>query len=657
MHLELAHHACVRARGTTVALAARDAALLAWLALEGPTPRARLAAMLWPGSDLGAARNTLRQRLFQLRKLVGADLVSGTHTLALGADVEHDLEDSDNVLGAMPDEIGGEFAAWLEQQRGRRRGRTRAMLVELSQMAEGAGDFADALSHAQELLALEPLSEDAHRRVIRLHYLRGDRAAALLAFDRCEKSLKDEVGAAPSAETLALLATISAARPPALPAVGQAVPASVLLPPRMIGRDDELAALHRAWQSAQVLALIGEAGLGKTRLLQALVESHDGVVRAAGRPGDAGVPFATLARLLRAVTARGEAAAGSDGQLPAGTRTEIARVLPEFDVSGGRHTGEGQRLVMQRAVRSLLAAQADLSGLVVDDLHFADEASLDMLRSLIDEDSDPEHAAARPLRWALAYRPAEAGSPVQALHDALVEQARLAPIALAPLGVEALAALVDSLGLPGVDGKALAPGLLRRTGGNPLFVLETLKQAWVERTLDRLADAALLPRPLSVGRLIERRIAQLSPARADAGAGGQHRRHGLRHRHGRAGAAGHGDAVRRWAQRTRGGAGDAWQRLRARPGPRCRARQRAGDDCRAHPCQGRRVARAACRARRPASPGTGSKPTRPCAPCPGCSGRPMRRDARCGPRSTSPSWSASAASRRRRGRPRRRSHR
>ena len=76
-------------------------------------------------------------------------------------------------------------------------------LTELSDMAEGANDWDDALTHAHELLALEPTSEEAHRRVMRLHYLAGDRAAALLAFDHCERVLKDEVGASPSAETLA----------------------------------------------------------------------------------------------------------------------------------------------------------------------------------------------------------------------------------------------------------------------------------------------------------------------------------------------------------------------------------------------------------------------------------------------------------------------
>ncbi|MEO8154464.1 MAG: AAA family ATPase [Rhizobacter sp.] len=513
MQLQLAASPCfVDADGSACALAVRDGALLAWLALEGPTPRARLAKLLWPDAEPETARNSLRQRLFQLRKQLGVTLVSGSTTLALAVGVTHDLDDSDSVLADAAPDFGAELLNWLALQRQRRTHRTRVALVELAEMAERAQDYADALSHAQELLALEPTSEAAHRRVIRLHYLHGDRATALLAFDRCEQVLKHEVGAAPSAETMALLATISAAHSHDLPAVAQAVPASVLLPPRLIGRDSELAALHQGWHASQVVALIGEAGLGKTRLLQAFVEPQPGVVRGAGRPGDAGVPFATLARLLRAVMARRTVSGELEGQLPARTRTEIARVLPEFDSLAIRNTGEGQRLVMQRALRTLLAAQTDLTGLVVDDLHFADEASLEMLRSLIDEDSDPAHPAARPLRWVLAYRPAEAGSPVQALHDALVEQARLAPITLAPLDMAALAALVDSLALPGVDGRALAPGLLRRTGGNPLFVLETLKQAWVERTLDRLADAAQLPRPVSVGRLIERRIGQLSPA-------------------------------------------------------------------------------------------------------------------------------------------------
>jgi len=69
MRLELADLAlATRADGSSSALAPRDAALLAWLALEGPTSRPQLAELLWPLSDPAAARNTLRQRLFHLKR-------------------------------------------------------------------------------------------------------------------------------------------------------------------------------------------------------------------------------------------------------------------------------------------------------------------------------------------------------------------------------------------------------------------------------------------------------------------------------------------------------------------------------------------------------------------------------------------------------------
>ena len=268
MHLQLSHAPRLSVSADkTLALAARDAELLAWLALEGPTPRARLAALLWPDSDADAARNALRQRLFQLRKTLGFDAVVGNATLVLAEGLTHDLHDADSVLGDAAPAAGGEFAAWLEQQRLRRRGRVNQSLTELAQMAEDARDWGDALSHAQELLALEPLSEAAHRRVMRLHYLAGDRATALLAFDRCEQVLKNEVGARPSAETLTLLASIEQAGDAMLPTHAQRVPASVLRPPRVIGRDSERQALARAVDDAAVVLVFGEAGMGKSRLI------------------------------------------------------------------------------------------------------------------------------------------------------------------------------------------------------------------------------------------------------------------------------------------------------------------------------------------------------------------------------------------------------
>lgn len=496
-------------------LAPRDALLLAWLALEGATPRAQLARLMWPHSADDSARNSLRQRLFKLRSSLGIDLVqgSGTH-LALAAGLAHDLARSDGLLGDLAPDLGPELDAWLQQQRERLRVHARRALRERCQAAEDAGDWSQALLLAGGWLALDPWSEEVHARLMRLHYLAGDRTAALLAFDRCERALKDEVGTRPGPATLTLLAQIEAAAdlPGSATARGHAltprqVPATVLRPPHMIGREAELAALQQAWTVGQVVVITGEAGLGKSRLLQEFAAQRSvaaSCIRIAARPGDGNVPWATLARLLQALEEAAPAAApleppGLDVALPHAPAMRLQR----------------QRLVQATLWRwsmSLPRAVSAAATLLLDDLHFADAASLDLLHGLIDAAPDAAAAPARrALRWVLAYRHSDASTALHALQDGLIEQARLHALALHPLTLSSLAQLVDSLALPGVEGAALAPGLMRRTGGNPLFVLETLKQAWVERSLAQLADARRLPRPLSVTRLIERRLTQLSP--------------------------------------------------------------------------------------------------------------------------------------------------
>ena len=511
----------------------RDALMLAWLVLEGPTPRARLARLLWADSSDEAARNALRQRLFQLRRQCGRTLADGGGVLALADGVAHDLDDADDLLAGLTVEVGEELAAWWRGRRAALQARRRAALTGDFDAAEAAGDWPAALGQAQALLALDPLSEVAHRRLMRVHYLAGDRAAALLAFDRCERMLKDEVGASPSPETLALLRTVEAADGSvAIEADGASsrpesavprVPVSLSRPPRLVGRDPELAALQAALARGEVAVVLGEAGLGKSRLTQTATEGLPRVLRAAGRPGDAGVPYATLARLLRA------AAPAPVPGAPAGAVTpprELARVLPEF-AHGTALRDAGSTRSLQAAVRDWLwAADVPVGSaastppvFIVDDLHFADDASLEMLQALLaDQEERPDPAGPRP-RWLLAWRDAEAGPALRALHEQLIEGARFTSLALAPLDEPALAALVDSLALPGLSGPALAPALRQRTGGNPMFVLETLKQWWLQpqasppgsALVDAEAGVPAWPRPVSVGRLITRRLARLSP--------------------------------------------------------------------------------------------------------------------------------------------------
>ncbi len=112
------------------ALERKDAALLAFLALEGPTPRAKAAALLWPDVDADGARNNLRQRLHRLKKIAGGEVVTAGDTLALGSEVPHDLDATANRIATEDQAADGELLGQLDYS--------------------DCGALADWVSHARE---------------------------------------------------------------------------------------------------------------------------------------------------------------------------------------------------------------------------------------------------------------------------------------------------------------------------------------------------------------------------------------------------------------------------------------------------------------------------------------------------------------------------
>ncbi|MDP2004585.1 MAG: AAA family ATPase [Rubrivivax sp.] len=517
--LRLVGAPCACIGGLTLPLGAPDALLLAWLALEGPTTRERLATLLWPASSAEAARNAMRQRLFRLRRQLGRDAVAGSTLLALAEGVRHDLDEGPALLGDLSAPDAPEIETWLNQRRDGRRALARRAQEDRIEALEASGDAAAALPLAQALLDAEPLSEDAHRRVMRLHYLRGDRAAALLAFDRCEQLLKHEVGAAPSPETLALLDAIEQSAAVAGSAsVRSALPATVLRPPRLVGRDAEIAALQRALAAGPLVVLVGEAGMGKSRLLQALAAQRPGLLHTSGRPGDALVPYATLARALRQLLDHDPTAAD-----PA-LRRALAPLLPELADAASPGTTSLQQPLAQ-PVLSLLQRCRGIDTLALDDLHFADDASLELLQGLwaVPRDATAVRAEGLP-HWCLGLRPAAPGTQLHTLLQALGSAGPHLRLQLQPLGAPQMAEFIHSLALPGLGEAhgpavaALAATLCQRTGGNPLFALETLKLAWSDDRLAALSTpsqghvAGRLPQPETLAALIGQQLARLTPA-------------------------------------------------------------------------------------------------------------------------------------------------
>ncbi|WP_304466047.1 BTAD domain-containing putative transcriptional regulator [Vitiosangium sp. GDMCC 1.1324] len=501
----------------------RVAAVLAWLALEGPTPKYRLAGMLWPGSGEDTARNNMRQLLRRLRVATGADLVLGGDVISLSERVATDaveleghvfagrhaqaLSLAGSLLGTLDFDDCPDFDAWVLRAREQLEALRRRAASAEADTREQQGDLAGALHFAERLLVLDPLSEEAYRRLMRLHYLSGDRMAALSFFERCQRMLREEYDATPHPDTLALARDVERGQVRPRAAVskpGRTLPLSVLRPPVLVGRAREWVRMEAAWQSKQLILLLAEAGVGKTRLLHDFAASKGPFMEFSARPGDADVPYSLYVRHLReCFSARPELARGLEPWI----RRELARVMPELapgeEIPPMRNEGERVRC-LDAYSEVLRRCTEGMASLLCDDLQFADPASLEV--------------------GAYAHsRFQEAGTfPViidccrsgELRGDALVITKRLEAAGLAlilelePLPLESVGELLESLALPGAS--SLTGEMTRYTGGNPLFITETLKHLMESGSLER-GWPERLPPPGRVRPLIQHRLERLSP--------------------------------------------------------------------------------------------------------------------------------------------------
>jgi DNA-binding SARP family transcriptional activator len=493
-----------RADNRVQPLVATDAALVALLALDGPQSRDALAGRLWPAAGPVQAANNLRQRISRLRKDSGRQLFRTGPTLSLAEDADTDcgaLQDLDaEALLAAGDLLAGrdygdnEFLdRWVQQRRERLRGELAEALAGHAEPLQKRGELAAALRLAERIVVLLPQHEHAWRRLMRLHYLRGDRTAAVAAFERFEQLLREQTGARPGAETVQLLATIESAASAAASAHA-VVPVSLVQPPVRVGREHEWLAMTRAWSAGRAFVLVGEAGMGKSRLLADLAPLRPGLRAERARPGDARTPYAVLGRLLQQVH---EACVPRPDDA---VRMELARIVPGL---GPAPQAPAQQAQLWHAAETLLraAVAAGLSALLVDDLHFADLATLEALRWWSASTTLGE------LRFGFATRPLDDSPGGRLLRDWLADSLRPERIELQALQAADMETLLATLGLPEFSRPGLAQRLHAHTGGHPLFALETLKDVWLHRG-DPMGAA--LPSPATVQDLLDHRLRELS---------------------------------------------------------------------------------------------------------------------------------------------------
>src|SRR5262245_22788298 len=476
--------------------ARRTQALLAYLALAPGQSHSRdkLAALLWGNRSQSVARTRLRETLFVLRRILApADppcLTLTGESIGLVAEaVDVDVVAFERLAGA--GEVGtlagavdlyrGDFLAgfafrgtlfedWLMAERERLRELALEALARLLARQRGAGDAEEALRTALRLIALDPLQESVHRSLMRLYSELGRRGAALQQYQLCERVLRRELAVEPEEETKQLYREIlrrpstihapSVARGSPLPgpldaAVGGATDAPLL------GRDPEMARLREVLGDVRrghgrVVSLIGEAGVGKTRL----VGEAGAEIQRAGGPVLVGrcheseqiLAFGPWLGVLTAAQALTESA-WLAGLAPA-MRRELSRLLPGLAPEDGATAPSPDYLMLFEGVGLLLGhvASGRPTALILEDVHWADEMTIRLLAFI------GRRLHSWPLLLMVTARQEDlVDAPlVQRTLAELEREAHVATLALEPLSRPDTVALVRALARVGSDEAAVA---------------------------------------------------------------------------------------------------------------------------------------------------------------------------------------------------------
>jgi DNA-binding SARP family transcriptional activator len=564
-------------------------ALLAYLAVErGAHSREKIAALLWPESEAGQARTTLRSTLALLRTALGepgAHLTATRDALAFDQMSEHML-DTDMLratarmatVSAQPNQVepmlrqltdaatawrgdfldgfslgdAPEFDDWATLQRESLHRAAALVCDTLSRLRLDRGELDSALEIAGLWVARDRLSESAHRRLIQIHATAGDRSAALKAYAACRAMLLDELGVEPEPATEALAARVRAGTvvrvldtPAAYPPAAGSLP-TALQSTAFVGRAAQQLALATAYRVAAqgattAVAVLGEPGIGKTRLVGEFLSWADvhGADVLRGRAHETGGRL-SYHPLIEALRRRLEAIHDLRSLLATTWLAELARLLPELldrvenlPVPAQMAEAEAHARLFEAVARlgHALAAQAPLV-LFVDDLQWADAASLDLLaylarrwaalgtRALIvvtarSEELDGAIAAEADERVTLAAWLAELGRTIW------LSELRLEPLTREDTGQLVRALIAEGRSPEQVSApsghwsvvEALRTWLYEATGGQPFFMVQTLGALLESRALQQAEAGGWELSPPARGELLPTGIRDLVLAR------------------------------------------------------------------------------------------------------------------------------------------------
>jgi len=533
--------------------------LFAYLVLnrDRQISRDHLAGLFWPEMADNQARRRLSQALWQIQTLLAGEGADGTYLLTTPGSVrfnpasdywldveafesateslkEKGGDDPTPLAGALSlyrgDLLAGFYDEWVQVDQQRLRQHYFRALAHAANLHKSRGEFEEALVYARRLALLAPLREDAHRDVMRLCLLAGRANEALLQYEVCYSALADELGAEPESATTELFESIAAqrraGRRPFVPA-----PRSPLFDPgvpvAMVGREHLRAEAVAAIESALagrggVILVEGEPGVGKTRLLEAMAEDANwrglSVLWGDTPPGEVTRSYHPLASALEGALSpvRSEQLRAQIGELWLGVLSQLlpslSEWLPGISPVAPLEPAEEAGRMHEAITRSLAGlARATPQLLILDDFQWADDDSIAAVRHLMGS------LAGVPIVVCVGYRAQDVRArqavweAVRAM-DAVPRSRRLVVEPLSPSETgELIRVSASAQGDPDLIGQ-----IHEETGGNPLFVLETLRAIHEHNLSVASSDVddvpGDFPLPATVQDLISRRLESLDAA-------------------------------------------------------------------------------------------------------------------------------------------------
>ncbi|HEX2922858.1 MAG TPA: BREX system ATP-binding domain-containing protein, partial [Chloroflexota bacterium] len=489
--------------------------------------------LLWPEQDEASAVNNLHRTLFVLRHVLQPDLNDsapsryvifehGNIMLNPAITIWVDADEFERLIRAarqQPEALStyeaaralyhGDFLPedlyedWAAHRRESLLASYGELLQNMSSLYCQRAAYSEAIDCLQKLVQVDPTNEHGHRELMRAYTQAGYRHQALRPYQRAKEVLQRELEVEQSPETTELyraivenqwrhgIETRLSPRTNLSPYLAEN-PARLPL----IGREDEMKRLTELVSRVKsghggVAFICGEQGVGKSRLAEAITEYSVAqgmrVIYGAAYEQEGRLPYGPFVEAIRSGLAGqfpqtihemlGVSVQDLARLLPELSSPELARLLPESRSTEGKRAlldldvGQERQRLFDAVVTAFIALTRDAPLVVfLDDLHAADESSLQLLHYLARRVSDA------PILFLCALREEEVprGTAMARLFSELLRNRLTHRINLPRLNPDGVAGLAASLLGGGELSSALTDAVYQLTEGNPFFVREVV---------------------------------------------------------------------------------------------------------------------------------------------------------------------------------------